>query len=81
MRAQAPLEEMAKYIALLPNVEERATLAVEVKCFDLAVQALVQGRDRQRLEALKARSDVAGDRALVARIDSVLRNPTNKWRS
>ncbi|EGD77412.1 hypothetical protein PTSG_12743 [Salpingoeca rosetta] len=78
-RSSAPQQELAKYLSLVKDAAVRFRLAKAAQCHDSAIDALVELRDVDGLRAYGLRDGVAGNRALTARISSLLRSDPKRW--
>eukprot|EP00049_Salpingoeca_infusionum_P004753 m.83221 g.83221 ORF g.83221 m.83221 type:complete len:803 (-) comp12716_c1_seq3:603-3011(-) len=74
-KAHAPEDVLAKYLALISDLEERLETADKYNCYDCMIETLMALRDAERLRALSNRPEVSPNISLRARISSALRNP------
>jgi hypothetical protein len=82
MMSHPPLlcaQVLMKYVALVENLEHRLLLCTKAKAHTHAVQALIDLKDRRRLEAYYQAPDVIGDFVVRRKALDALENPKMRW--
>eukprot|EP00730_Choanoeca_flexa_P015619 TRINITY_DN7211_c0_g2_i1.p1 TRINITY_DN7211_c0_g2~~TRINITY_DN7211_c0_g2_i1.p1 ORF type:complete len:601 (+),score=123.06 TRINITY_DN7211_c0_g2_i1:35-1837(+) len=79
--SRAPAAACGPYVEAIGDVETRYKHAAQLKCHSLAIQALIDLKDGERLRQYGLQKDVQQDAGLQARIYSALRNDAIAWKS